>query len=147
MITELIKLYERDLNRLEKEINAFTEESNLWRIKGNIINSAGNLCLHIIGNLKTYIGKNLGNIHYLRNRDAEFSTTGIPRESLIHEINKTKAVVSQSLAQMKATDLENTYKEDVLGYSMTNGYFLIHLSGHLNYHLGQINYLRRILEK
>ena len=146
MLVELMKIYERDLSRLEEEINAFREESNLWKTMGQIKNSAGNLCLHLIGNLNTFIGKNLGDAEYTRDRDAEFSLKDVPRQALLEGLHQTKGIVSHALSQMKAVDLEYLYKEEALGYPMTNGFFLIHLAGHLSYHLGQINYLRRTLE-
>ena len=146
MIADFVKLYSRDLDRLKLEIETFRLDSNLWQIKGDTKNSAGNLCLHLIGNLKTYIGKNIGNYDYVRDRDAEFSSKDIPTQRLLEQIEETKEIVVKSLGQMRVEDLEELYKEDVLGYSMSNRFFLIHLLAHLSYHLGQINYLRRVLE-
>ena len=146
MITELIKIYERDLDRLKVEIELFKDEKQLWRTTGSVKNSAGNLCLHLIGNLKTYIGKNLGNIAYARNRDAEFNSKNIPSQSLIQQVEDTKEIVRSTLEKMNAEDLKSNYPENVLGYEMTTGFFLLHLAAHLSYHLGQINYIRRVLE-
>ena len=146
MIEELIKIYDRDLERLKKEIELFNEENNLWKTIGNIKNPAGNLCLHLVGNLNTYIGKDLGNLDYIRDRDAEFSSKHIPKEALLKEVEGTKEIVLSTLGKMNKEQLEGLYVEDVLGYKMTNGFFLIHLAAHLSYHLGQINYIRRILE-
>ena len=147
MKAELIKIYSRDLDRLKVEINTFRLESNIWITKGDIKNSAGNLCLHLIGNLKTYIGKNIGNYDYIRDRDSEFSLKDIPPQRLLEQIEETQEIVLKSLSQMRMEDLEELHKEDVLGYSMSNRFFLIHLVAHLSYHLGQINYLRRVLEE
>ncbi|MEX2594766.1 MAG: DUF1572 family protein [Anditalea sp.] len=146
MIDELIKIYERDLNRLKQEVGAFQQESNLWETRGNITNSAGNLCLHLVGNLNTYIGKNIGHSPYVRDRKAEFSLKDVPSEKLLKQVDETKAVVLSTLKEMDQAQLEEEHIENVLGYPMTNAYFLIHLTAHFSYHLGQINYLRRILE-
>jgi hypothetical protein len=146
MIQELINLYTRDLKKLEEEIIAFKHESNLWKTTGQVKNSAGNLCLHLVGNLNTFIGKNLGNTGYVRNRDAEFSLKDIPKAELIIKVQHTRSMVQDVLSKQKPNDLYQNYAEQVFGYEMTTGYFLIHLYGHLSYHLGQINYLRRILE-
>jgi hypothetical protein len=146
MIQELVNLYLRDLKKLEDEITAFKDEHNLWKTTGQVKNSAGNLCLHLVGNLNTFIGKNLGNTGYVRNRDAEFSLKDIPQKELITKVQDTRSMVQQVLSQLKPNDLYQNYSEQVFGHEMTNGYFLIHLYGHLSYHLGQINYLRRILE-
>ncbi|QHT68467.1 DinB family protein [Rhodocytophaga rosea] len=146
MIEELQKLYDRDIERLRKEIEAFTREEHLWQIRGQIINPAGNLALHLVGNLSTYIGKNLGQQLYVRNREAEFSSKNIPKQTLLEQISTVKAIVHSTLQTIKPEDLHQTYPENVLGYEMTTGFFLIHLLAHLSYHLGQINYIRRILE-
>ncbi|WP_207435767.1 DinB family protein [Sabulibacter ruber] len=146
MKAEFIKIYHRDLDRLADEIKAFKAESTIWETTGEIKNSAGNLCLHLVGNLRTYIGKNMGNHAYTRDRDAEFNSKGIPRQQLLEQIGETKEIVLASLNQLSAESLEAPHREEVLGYNMSNRFFLIHLIAHLSYHLGQINYLRRALE-
>jgi hypothetical protein len=147
MIQELIIIFDRDLDRLKKEIETFNVEQNLWITQGGISNSAGNLCMHLIGNLKTYIGKNIGNYPYIRERHAEFNTRHIPIKNLLNEIDQTKIIISSSLKHMDPKILNEPYIDNVLGFEMTNTFFLIHLTAHLSYHLGQINYLRRILDK
>lgn len=63
----------RDLQKLATEVSAFKYEENLWKTDIDIKNSAGNLSLHVCGNLQHFIGAVLGNSGYIRNRDAEFS--------------------------------------------------------------------------
>jgi uncharacterized damage-inducible protein DinB len=146
MVEELIVLYERDLQRLHKEIAAFQQEQNLWQVTGHVPNAAGNLALHLVGNLSTYIGKNLGHTSFVRDREAEFASKNIPQQALLEQIEASKQIVLTTLQQMKVQELSQPYPENVLGFEMTTGFFLMHLLAHLSYHLGQINYLRRILE-
>jgi hypothetical protein len=146
MTDALIKIYDRDIERLKKEIESFTDENNLWRITGNIKNSAGNLCLHLVGNLNHYIGKNIGDSDYKRDRDAEFSLKNVPKQTLVQQVEQTKKIVLSVLKKITEKDLEKNHVENVFGYEMTNEFFLVHLAAHLSYHLGQINYIRRILE-
>ncbi len=147
MIIESLKsLYIRDLNKLKAEIEAYQNEETLWKTDKNISNSAGNLCLHLVGNLNTYIGAQLGNSGYVRQRDLEFSLKDIPRPELIQQIEKTIDVIFYSLGKITEEDLKKDYPTEPLGYTMTTEYFLIHLFGHLNYHVGQINYHRRLLD-
>ncbi|PSR55527.1 DinB superfamily protein [Adhaeribacter arboris] len=146
MISELLAIYERDINRLKTEIESFREEENLWKLAGQVKNTAGNLGLHLVGNLKTYIGKNLGDFDYVRNREAEFNLKNVPKVHLLQQIDETKQVVRAALQKLEKSQLEEIYPEETLGYPMTTGFFLIHLAAHLSYHLGQINYLRRIVE-
>jgi uncharacterized damage-inducible protein DinB len=141
-----IKLFERDLNKLVDELNNFKSEQGLWTIEGNIKNSAGNLTLHLLGNLNHFIGAVIGESDYIRNRELEFSSRNVPVEQLIQKIIETKSIIKESLQKMDKSKLSEHYPIDVFGEKMTYEYFLIHLVAHLNYHLGQINYLRRLLK-
>lgn len=146
MLIETLKsLFDRDLNKLKLEIESYQDESQLWAIDKNISNSAGNLCLHLIGNLNTYIGAEIGKTGYIRNRELEFSLKDIPKSELISKIENTLLVVNNALDTLTETDLEAIYPLVVFEKEMTTGFFLIHLSTHLAYHLGQINYHRRLL--
>lgn len=144
-IGSILTIVDRDLNKLEDEIKLYPTEQSLWTISGAVKNSAGNLCLHLCGNLQHYIGAVLGNSGYIRNRDNEFAARNISRELLISEIEKTKTAVRSALERMDPLILDNDYPEKVFSYSMTSSHFLIHLTAHLGYHLGQVNYLRRLL--
>ncbi len=146
MLTDvLIKLYERDLAKLRSEIEQYTIEADLWKKSGDMPNSGGNLALHLVGNLKHFIGAILGNSGYVREREREFSDINVPRENLLNSIDETAAVISKTLARLSDTDLSNIYPLEVFGHAMTTEYFLVHLATHLSYHLGQINYHRRSL--
>lgn len=147
MITESLKsLYTRDLSKLKTEIEAYQNEESIWKIDGNILNSSGNLCLHLVGNLSHFIGAILGNSGYIRNRELEFSLKDIPRAELIIQIENTIKIVNSSLDKLTQVDLEKEYPIEPLGYKMSTEYFLIHLIAHLDYHLGQINYHRRLMD-
>ncbi len=146
IIDSLKSLFLRDLNKLKKEINLYSSEENLWKADKEIANSGGNLCYHLIGNLKYFIGSQLGNTGYVRQRDLEFSAKNIPREELVTLIDETIQIVEKALTSLSDEDLGKTFPIVVFKEEMTTGYFLIHLSTHLNYHLGQLNYHRRLLE-
>ena len=146
LIDTLQKLFTRDLNKLKAEIELYRDEKNIWRTDKAIANSAGNLCLHLMGNLNVYIGAELGKTGYTRNRDLEFSLKNIPRQELVKSIDDTIIVVNQSLEKIRETDLEQEYPVKVFDYKMSTEYFLVHLSSHFTYHLGQVNYHRRLLD-
>ena len=146
MIQTLLQLFNRDLEKLKTEITSFKDEKKIWEISGEVKNSAGNLCLHLCGNLQHFIGTVLGNSGYVRNRDAEFSKKDVPIRELVAEIELTTKIVEKTLKKLKEEELTKTFPINVFGYEMTTGYFLTHLTSHLNYHLGQINYLRRLIE-
>lgn len=147
MLIETLKsIFIRDLNKLQSEIELYQNEKNLWLIEKNIANSAGNLCLHIIGNLNTYIGAEFGKTNYIRNRDLEFSQKDIPRAELVSKIKETILIVNKSLDQLTEEDLKKEYPVLVFDKKTSVEYYLIHLTTHLAYHLGQINYHRRLLD-
>jgi len=147
MIIESLKtLFNRDLSKLKFEIESYEFEKQIWVIEKNISNSAGNLCLHLIGNLNTYLGAELGNTGYVRDRPLEFSLKHILQTELISKIENTIIVVNNVLDSLTEADLAKIYPQIVFEKEMTTGFFLIHLSTHLAYHLGQINYHRRLLD-
>lgn len=144
----IAELLERDLNRLSNEIEAYKSEKNLWLVEGEITNSAGNLALHLCGNLQHFIGAVIGKSGYERNREFEFSGKDVPREELLKSIEITKDIVHQTLLRIPESTLNYPYPIRVFGdKDMSTVFFLVHLQGHLNYHLGQINYHRRLLDK
>ncbi len=137
----------RDLQKLAMEVSAFKREENLWKIEGDIKNSSGNLSLHICGNLQHFIGAVLGNSGYIRNRDAEFSQKNISRENLLNEIELTVTAVKKGMNNLTDEELYKEYPLEKWNQHSSKAFLLIHLTAHLNYHLGQLNYLRRVLEK
>lgn len=143
---DLMKIFERNLNQLINEIESYKNEQNLWILDKEIKNSAGNLCLHLIGNLNHFIGAELGLSGYIRQRELEFSKNDVPKEQLIKQIEDTKQVVLMVLSSLNGYDLEKNYPLIVFGEQMTTQFFLVHLSTHLAYHTGQINYHRRMLD-
>lgn len=135
----------RDLNKLKEEISLYRNESDLWILKGNIKNSAGTLTLHIVGNLKHFIGAQLGNTGYVRERDKEFSERNLSREKTIKELDEVIAIVEKVLTDISDEQFNSEYPIEFLGEKRLTGEMLFILYGHLNYHLGQINYHRRLL--
>jgi len=147
LTTALVELFNRDLDIVANEINFYSDERKLWIISPDIKNSGGNLCLHICGNLQHFIGATLGNTGYIRDRDAEFGDKNIPKKELLDSIDRSKEVIVTVLNSLSEDQLAKDYPIDVFKKKMTTSFFLIHLHSHLNYHLGQINYHRRLLDR
>ncbi len=148
MLVETLKLiFNRDLLRLKSEIDQYEDESKIWIVEKNIANSAGNLCLHLIGNLNTYIGAEFGKTKYIRNRELEFSLKNRSKKELIDQIDNTILVVEMSLNNITKEQLKSEHEILVFDKKTTLEYLLVHLTTHLTYHLGQINYHRRLLDK
>jgi len=139
------ELFERDLLRLIDELKKFKDEDNLWRKEGDISNTAGTLVVHLTGSLNYSIGELIGHSGYVRDRDKEFTAIDVPRKQLIAGLEQLVPVVKTSLTGLTQQQLDTTYPVDKFGIKST-AFYLAHFYGHLNYHLGQVNYLRRILE-
>ena len=147
MLVETLKLlFNRDLLRLKSEIDLYEDESKIWIVEKNIANSAGNLCLHLLGNLNTYIGAEFGKTNYIRNRELEFSLKNLSKKELIDQIERTIVVVEMSLNNITEEEIKSEYPILVFDKKTTLEYLLVHLTTHLTYHLGQINYHRRLLD-
>lgn len=147
MLTEaLISIFERDLQKLKTEINLYRDEDNLWLGKDGISNSAGNLCLHLLGNLNHFIGATLGHTGYVRHRDDEFTLKNIPRQDLVTNIENCILIIKESLKNLPEEDLQKDFPIQVFNRTDKTDFMLVHLATHLGYHLGQINYHRRLLD-
>ena len=144
--TELASLFSRDLNRLRKQIDSFHSDDALWQTLPGVINSVGNLALHLEGNLSEFVGRQLGELPYERKRDLEFSSKGLTKDAIKGRVEKLSHTIPGVIAGLSSQQLESDYPEVVFDDPMTTQEFLFHLYGHLNWHLGQIDYLRRMLE-
>jgi uncharacterized damage-inducible protein DinB len=144
---ELAALFRRDLAKFAKQIESFPTDELLWQTLPGVINPAGNLALHIEGNLSEFVGRQLGGLPYQRNRDLEFSSKDGSRADLSARLTKLGESIPAVIEGLNADQLEKEYPQLVLDRSMSIGEFLIHLYGHLNWHLGQVDYLRRLLTK
>ena len=142
--TILAGFYERDIRRLIDEINAFKSEENLWKTEGAIKNSSGNLALHLLGGLSFFIGTTLANNGYVRNRDLEFSQKDVERTMIVAQLETLALLAAETLKAQEEMDAEFPIAFD--GKKNSKAYVLVTLLAHLNYHLGQVNYLRRVLE-
>ncbi len=143
---ELIAVYKKDLLRLKEEVLSYKNEDLLFKISGEINNSGGNLAMHLTGNVRHFIGAILGNSGYVRNLEEEFSGR-FSVEKIVQDIDESISIVEKVLISLDTEMLSADYPQNVLGKPMTTSFFLYHLLGHLNYHLGQINYHRRLITK
>jgi hypothetical protein len=144
--TTLATLYERDLRKLIEEVNLFQNEENLWETQGAISNSSGNLTLHLIGGLHHFFGATLAHTGYVRDRPQEFAKKGVPRQEMVTQIEALIPLINSTLNNLTAAQMDAEYPIVFDGAKNSTDYVLVRLYAHLDYHLGQINYLRRMLE-
>jgi Protein of unknown function (DUF664) len=141
--TSFAAVLKRDLKRLLQEVEGFPEGDAIWQTAPGMNNSPGNLVLHLEGNLREYIGRQLGGVEYQRVRPREFSDKGVTVAELRARVERLIEEIPPVLAALSAEDLERDYPENVLGSPISTGQFMVHLIGHFNYHLGQIDSARR----
>jgi hypothetical protein len=142
---DLAALFYRDLTRVLQQVHAFGGQDVFWECAPGIANSSGNLVLHLEGNLREYVGRVLGNLPYRRVRDEEFGSRNVSLDAMIGRIEDVRRVVPEVIRQLSDVQLQSVFPGNPLGSAMSTQQFLIHLSGHLQYHLGQIDYQRRVL--
>ncbi len=140
-----LEVFERDLLKLKEEVGLYSNEETLWIVREEISNSAGNLCLHLIGNLNHFIGAVLGHTGYVRNRENEFTLRHTSRKDLLVMLDTTLAVVKNTLTQLNESDFQADFPVEKHGKIVKTDFMLMHLLTHFNYHLGQINYHRRLI--
>jgi len=145
MTEDVRRLLVRELGAFAREVELFPDDESLFRTVPGVTNSAGNLALHVCGNLKHFVGAVLGGTGYVRTRDAEFATRSGRREDVARELHETATIVSEALARLPGEALERSYPQPVANLELPCRLFLIHLAVHLSFHLGQAGYLRRIV--
>lgn len=143
LATELAALFARDITRLIQELRAFPDTASLWQTGPGVSNAAGTIALHLEGSCRHFIGHHLGQIAYARQRPLEFSARGVEQAELIARLQAVKDLVPRVIAGLSDAQLDADFPEIVLDKPMPTRQWLIHLLGHLNYHLGQVDYLRR----
>ncbi|HEY2806417.1 MAG TPA: DinB family protein [Gemmatimonadales bacterium] len=135
----------RDLRGLKRELEAYPDEADMWKVMPGTTNSAGNLALHLVGNMRHFIGAQLGHSSYTRDRDGEFATKNMPRAELLKLIDMAIIGVDHTMPAVDEATLRSPYPQKIVEMTVTTADWLLHLIAHLGYHLGQIDYHRRIV--
>ena len=145
LLPAVAAVFDRDLRTLAREIEAYPDERDLWQLPPGAANSAGTLALHLAGNVQYYLGAGLGGTGYRRDRPAEFAERNVPRAELLRRIEAARAAVRAAAGQAGEAQVAADFPEVVGGVRVNAGEYLIHLLTHFAYHLGQIDYHRRLV--
>jgi hypothetical protein len=135
----------RDLRALRREVEAYPDDASVWAVPDGIANSCGTLVLHLAGNLRTYVGLAIGGIAYERDRPREFSARNLPRADLFAAIDATIAAVDGALPALTEAMLAAEFPLAIGAVRVNTQDFLLHGAVHLGYHLGQVDYHRRLV--
>jgi hypothetical protein len=144
-VSDLARLFGRELASLHDEVLAYPDDATLWALPAGLPNSTGTLVLHCVGNVRWFIGAQLGASGYVRDREAEFATRDVSRAELVKLITAAADEVTRALASVSDEDLAGTYPLEIGGMRLSTSRWLHHLASHLAYHLGQVDYHRRIV--
>jgi hypothetical protein len=146
MLTDVVRaVLRRDLDAVRRSVEAYPDDESVWAERPGLPNAGGTLVLHVAGNLQHYVGAVLGGTGYRRDRDAEFSRRSVSRLMLLRELDAASQAIERGLGPLDDAVLDATYPEPIAGRSLTICAFLVHLSTHLAYHLGQLDYHRRVV--
>ena len=141
----VLRLLLRDLAALQREVAAYPDDASLWRVAPGIANSGGTLALHLAGNLRGFIGSVLGGSEYVRDREREFTATGLSRADVTLELADAEIQVMRALTTLDLAQLDLEYPHVLAATHLRTDVFLMHLACHASYHLGQIDYHRRLI--
>jgi uncharacterized damage-inducible protein DinB len=147
LVAAVAAILDRDLQALAREVSAYPDERALWETPAGVTNSAGTLALHLAGNVQHYLGAKLGGTSYIRDRPAEFASRDVPRAAILARIEEARAAVRAAAARTPADWQEEDFPEVVGGVRVATGEYLIHLVSHFAYHLGQLDYHRRVVTR
>jgi len=142
--THLHAVLLRDLRGLRRELDAYPDDDAVWETPPGISNSCGTLVLHLVGNLRTYVGHVLGGVAYERDRPREFAARGLPRDELRRDLDATIDAVNRTLPRLTGEVLAGEFPLAIGAVRVTTQDFLMHCAVHLGYHLGQVDYHRRL---
>jgi uncharacterized damage-inducible protein DinB len=144
-VVALAAMLDRDLATLRREVEAYPDERDLWREIPGVANVGGTLALHLTGNLQHYFGARLAGTAYVRDRPAEFARRNVPRSELLREIDAARAAVKAASTSVSTAQLAADFPETVGGSLIRTDDYLMHLAVHFAFHLGQLDYHRRVV--
>jgi hypothetical protein len=147
LVAAVAAILDRDLQALAREVAAYPDERALWETPPGITNSGGTLAVHLAGNIRHYLGAKLGGTGYVRDRTAEFASRDVPRATILAQIEDARAALRAAAVRTPDERLEDDFPEVIAGVRVATGEYLIHLVSHFAYHLGQLDYHRRVVTR
>ena len=139
------RLLDEYLPRLLRCVDELTDEDLWWR-PAEEANSAGNLILHLAGNVNQWINSGLGGKPDHRNRASEFAERGpVPRGELIDRISAVVREAGDTLARFDPALLMEARRIQVFDVTCLEA--IAHVVEHFSQHLGQVIYITKLRKK
>jgi uncharacterized damage-inducible protein DinB len=136
--------YARRVHALAEQLS----EEQFWRKPYSYGNSFGHLALHLIGNLNYYIGAQIAQTGYVREREREFTERNPPpKQEVLRQVDEAVELVVKTLAAQTAETWSQPYQ--AVGAETSKDRFSIFLrcAAHFHHHVGQMIYLANELTK
>jgi uncharacterized damage-inducible protein DinB len=135
-------LAKQNLPHIVECLQQLSEEEIWWR-PNSASNSAGNLVLHLCGNVRQWIIAGLGGAEDRRDRDREFAERGpIPRQALVTQLRRTIRDACRVIARLSDDSLSRKY--EIQGYRVTGMDAAVRVAEHFGHHTGQIIYITKL---
>ena len=124
-----------------RELAAPLTEKQFWTNPFSYGNSFGHLVLHLTGNLNYYIGAQIANTGYVRDRAREFTDPNPPsKEEALKRLDHAVAMVIQTIRAQSPEDWSRPYSG--VGTNCGNRLDMtVQCAAHMQHHIGQMIYL------
>ena len=144
--TVLAGRYLTNLTRV-RELAAPLTEEQFWARPFPFGNSFGHLVLHLTGNLNYYVGAQIANTGYVRDREREFTEASPPsKEETLKTLDLAVGMVIETIRGQSAVDWMKPYS--ALGTNCSNRFdMFMQCAAHMQHHIGQMIYLAYELER
>lgn len=145
LLEDFKMLYLREIATLERELDLYPDDASVWTELPGLPNPAGNLVLHLAGSLQHFFGATLGKTGYQRNREAEFTKHHVSRSDLKQELSNARQGVIAAFENLTKNRLTDVFPVQFADAPFSIRLTLLQFLGHLAYHLGQVDYHRRVV--
>lgn len=134
--------FEKYTPRIVRCLQLLSEKEIWWR-PNDASNAAGNIVLHLCGNVRQWIISGLGGAPDRRERDKEFSERGpIPRRVLVSQLRSTVKQACWTIDSLPSKTLSQEF--EIQGFRVSGLVAIAHVYEHFAYHTGQIIYLTKL---
>lgn len=140
LVSVLADRYTSNLARVCELAGPLTEKQ-FWTKPFPYGNSFGHLVLHLTGNLSYYIGAQIAETGYIRDRAREFTEPNPPsKEEALTRLNDAVEMVIKTIRTQSSGDWAKAYS--AVGVNCSNRLdMVVQCAAHMQHHLGQMIYL------
>jgi hypothetical protein len=136
----LIDRYKANAARVH-ELTAPISNAHFWQKPFPFGNSFGHLVLHLTGNLNYYIGAQIAQTGYVRDRPREFNDPNPPlKEEALKRFDDAVAMVLNTIRAQSADDWSAEYSGAGTN-AKTRLDMIMQCAAHIQHHIGQMIYL------